>query len=128
MPGHPLATAGLAHSQIGAGLYVPAALTLRSLFSYQPEMIDARYDPGLVPNRPRLLKAVETLEDRLELTRDRAHVAFLLAYIGRLLEDRAIIETGLDVMAETQPDEPLPKLLKNVWLADEEKAPSAPEE
>ena len=52
VPGHPMATAGLANTQIAAGLYLSAAITLRSLFTYQPEMMDVRYEPGLLPNRP----------------------------------------------------------------------------
>lgn len=124
-PGHPLATAGLAHAQIGAGLYLSASLTLQSLFRYQPEMIDAHYEEGLVPNRVRLLQARDTLRDRLDETRDRVSNGFLLAYIGRLLEDRPIIEQGLAVMEDAEPDNPLLRLLKEVWLAEDDEDAAA---
>jgi hypothetical protein len=116
-PGHPLATAGLIHSEIGAGLYVPAALKLRSLFSFQPEMIDTRYAPGLVPSRARLLSAASSLEERVAIEdRDRAENALLLAYIGRLLGDDAIIRNGLDAMTTAKPDDTLAALLRQIWL------------
>ncbi|MHC4108153.1 MAG: hypothetical protein ACYSTY_08735, partial [Planctomycetota bacterium] len=60
-PEHPLATAGMAHAQIGAGLYASAALSLRSLLGEHPEMIDVKYEPGLLPNRVRLVQGVGTL-------------------------------------------------------------------
>ena len=119
-PGHPLATAGLAHAQIGAGLYLSASLTLQSLFRFQPEMIDVRYEEGLMPNRLRLLKAVDTLKGRLNETRDRLANGFLLAYIGHLLEDRALIEQGLAVMGDAEPGNLLLPLLKEIWLAEDE--------
>ncbi|MCP3905762.1 MAG: hypothetical protein GY715_19215 [Planctomycetes bacterium] len=119
IPGEPMATAGLAHTQIGAGLYLSASLTLRSLFEFQPEMIDAKYDPALVPNRPRLLRAVTTLEQRLEGGRDIATSAFVLAYIGRLLGDRTIVRSALDAMEAAAPDDEMVPLLKAIWLAPE---------
>ncbi len=122
VPGHPLPTAGLAHSQIGAGLYQSAALTLRSLFTFQPEMIDARYGPELLPERTRLLEAMATLEVRLHTVRDRNLFAFLLAYVGRLVDDRAALERGLAIMAADAPDDPLLPLLESIWLSSDEGA------
>jgi hypothetical protein len=115
-PGHPLATAGLAHAQIGAGYYLAASYTLRSLFTHQPEMIDARYDAGLMPNRPRLTRAVDVLQGRLDGEADRATNAFLLAYVGRLLGDRELVEQGLDVMNQVEPNDPLLPLLRAIWI------------
>lgn len=122
VPGHPLPTAGLAHSQIGAGLYQSAALTLRSLFSFQPEMIDVRYGPDLLPKRTRLLEAIATLDVRLQTVRDRNLFAFLLAYVGRLVDDRAALERGLAIMAADAPDDPLLPLLQSIWLGSDEGA------
>ncbi len=124
-PGHPLATAGLAHAQIGAGLYLSASVTLRGMFTYQPEMIDVSYDPVLVPDRSRLLAALEILQRRVEMERDRDAAALVLAYVGRLLEDRQVIEHGLDVLWEINPDDLLPPLLRAIWLTEEEEAPAA---
>jgi hypothetical protein len=126
VPGHPLATAGMAHAQLGAGLYLSASLTLQSLFRFQPEMIDARYEEGLMPSRVRLLQARDALTSRLDETRDRFSNAFLLAYVGRLLEDRSVVEQGLAAMEDVEPDSPLLKLLRTVWLAEDDASEAGP--
>ncbi len=119
-PGHPLATAGLANAQLGAGLYIPAALTLRSLMTENPEMIDVRYDEGILPNTVRLNSAKESLRNRLSEKRDRNSIALLFAYIGHQTKDKEMVQQGLAIMAETDPDDKLLILLKGVWLADED--------
>lgn len=124
-PGHPLATAGLIHAQIGAGLYTSSALALRSLFSYQPEMIDATYDEGLVPNSIRLREALGTLRTRLDEPTDRAETGLLYAYIGRLLNDQAAVKRGLEVMREAEPQGELAKLLEAMWLPASSENPAS---
>jgi len=112
-PGHPLATAGMGHAQIGAGLHVPAALTLRRLLTTNPELIDVRYGPELLPSRVRLNRAVEQLRDRIvRVERDRRLRGFVLAYIGHQLDEPALVKEGLGHMD----DEPLRALLEAVWL------------
>lgn len=118
VPGHPLATAGMAHAQIGAGLYVPAALTLRRLLTTHPEMIDVQYDPSLLPNRVRLKTVIDALKRRLPEQRDRASNAFLLAYIGHQLDDRDLVKTSLTAMGEAGGDVPLLSVLRELWLSD----------
>jgi len=117
VPGHPLATAGMAHAQIGAGLYLPAALTLHRLLVNHPEMIDVQYDQSLMPNRVRLRSVIDGLQDRLRERRDRRLNAFVLAYIGHQLDDSSLVETGLAVMGEVDPDDPLLRVLREVWLS-----------
>ena len=118
VPGHPLATAGMAHAQIGAGLYVPAALTLRRLLATHPEMIDVQYDQSLLPNRIRLKTVIDALQRRLPEQRDRASNAFLLAYIGHQLDDRSLVKASLTIMGKVRSDDPLLGLLKEVWLGE----------
>ena len=101
------------------------ALTLRSLFVHQPEMIDATYAESLVPTRQRLLHSVEGLEGMIETSNDREYYSMLLAYVGRLLGERAIIERGLARMAIEAPDDPMVPLLKSLWL-DGQPAPPRP--
>ncbi len=117
-PGHPLAMAGMAHSQLGAGLYVPASLFLRRVMSRRPEMIDVRYAQELLPGRVRLNIAIRTLR-RLIVgqERDRALHAFLLAYIGHQLRNRDLVEEGLGSMT---PNDPFRELLEKVWVGEEE--------
>ena len=114
-PGHPLAIAGMGHAQIGAGLHVPAALTLRRLLTTNPELIDVRYERELLPSRVRLDVAVEQVRDLIaRVERDRKLRGFVLAYIGHQLDERALVAEGLGHMD----DEPLRALLEAVWLAD----------
>ncbi|UCD75817.1 MAG: hypothetical protein JSV91_02645 [Phycisphaerales bacterium] len=123
-PGHPLATAGMAHSQLGAGLYLSASLTLRKLLTGHPEMIDTRYEEGLLPSREHLLKAVDKIRQRRDTEASaRGSNGFLLAYIGHHLDDRALIEEGLSLMADALPGDPLRLLLEKVWLAEPEGEP-----
>jgi len=96
IPGHPLAIAGMGHAQIGAGLHVPAALTLRRLLTTNPELIDVRYERDLLPSPVRLDVAVEQLRDRISrVERDRKLRGFVLAYIGHQVDDPAVIAEGL---------------------------------
>lgn len=119
-PNQPLATAGMAHAQIGAGLHIAASLTLQRLFSTNPEMIDVRYDASLLPSRARLAQVVDNLESRMNERRDRDAVAFLLAYIGHQLQDRALVDRGLSAMSQQRPENDLLlQLLQGVWQAEQ---------
>jgi len=82
-------------------------------------MIDVRYAPELLPNRPRLLDAIETLDARIRTQQDRTTAAFVLAYIGHVLDERSYVARGLAIMGEDSPDDPLLPLLRSVWLTDE---------
>ena len=119
-PDHPLATAGLINAQIGAGLYVPAALGLRRLFSRQPEMIDVVYGPDLLPGRVRLNIAVRRLRELIENEpRDRGLHGLLLAYLGHQMADPSLEAEGLAVMEQNLPENRLLPLLKSIWLEEE---------
>jgi hypothetical protein len=117
VPGHPLATAGLGHAQLGAGLYESAALTLRSLLMHQPEMIDTRYDESLLPNRVRLLTAIEEIRSPSEMSQGES-TGFLLAYVGHQLDDAELVSDGLRMMEEAKPESTLRPLLEAVWVDD----------
>ncbi|MHC4808972.1 MAG: hypothetical protein ACYTEV_01220 [Planctomycetota bacterium] len=116
VPGHPTATAGLAHARLGAGLYIPAAMVIRDLFTYQPEMIGATYAAGLMPNRPRLLQSLESLRSRAESGRDGADTGLVMAYVGWLLERPEVIREGLDLMEAADESDSLRRLLGAIWL------------
>ena len=120
-PNHPLAVVGMGHSQLGAGLYLSASLTLRNLLTAHPEMIDTRYEEGLIPDRQHLLETIEKIRQRRDTDASiRAFNAFLLAYIGHQLQDRALVESSLATMAETLPGDPLRLMLQKIWLAEPE--------
>ena len=117
-PSHPLATVGLSHAQLGAKLYRSAATTLRTLFRASPEMIDTRYDVGIIPNESELRRITSELQESLRTTYDPLGRAFLLAYIGHQLQDRELLELGLDRMEAENKDEQdrLIPLLRVIWL------------
>ena len=120
VPGHPLATAGLGHANIGAGMYLSAAHVLQSLISLQPEMIDVVYESQLLPPRIELVRAAVAIQSRLEEERDGGTYAFLLAYIGHQLHDRDMIERGLHTLeSRTGNSDPIVRLLKSIWLKEE---------
>jgi len=79
IPGHPMATVGLGHANIGAGLYLSGGNVLQSLLSFQPEMIDVTYDSLLLPPRLELVRAAIAVKNRIEQDRDGGTYAFLLA-------------------------------------------------
>jgi hypothetical protein len=128
VPGHPMATVGMAHAQLGAGLYFSASLTLRTLLAEQPEMIDVSYAPHLLPTSDRMKAAVEAIRQRMTAEtppRDKASYAFLLAYIGHQTSDETLIRAGLAAMSEVDPQNTLLPLLDQIWLV-EGNVPSAP--
>lgn len=117
VPGHPLATAGLGHAKIGAGLYLSAGYVLQSLLSFQPEMIDVTYGEGLLPSRIELVRAAVTVQNRLDVERDAGTYAFLLAYLGHQLHDQDMVEQGLRVLEMyTDSNDPITPLLRKIWL------------
>ena len=117
-PGHPLATAGLAHSQIGAGLNLTAALTLKSLLGFQPEMIDVVYDPALLPQMADLEDAIEFCQARIDEDQDLDDFGFLLAYLGHQLDRPELIREGLDAMSRANQDLVFLDILTRVWLPE----------
>ncbi len=119
-PLHPLASAGKAHAQLGAGLYTPAALSLRQVLRRYPEMIDVRYDRDILPTRVRLQQNINLIRERLEQGMEPAMMGFLLAYIGHQFDDRAMVEEGLDAMQRASPDDRLLPLLRTIWTEVDE--------
>ena len=117
IPGHPLATAGLGHAKIGAGLYLSAGYVLQSLLSFQPEMIDVSYDVSLLPPRIELVRAAVTVRNRLDVERDAGTYAFLLAYLGHQLQDEEMVQQGLDTLQMyTGTTDPFVPLLRSIWI------------
>ena len=116
IPGHPLATAGLAHAQLGEGLYLSASMTLQSLLGFQPEMIDVIYDDALLPLPKDMARAISILNQRLSQDADRARYAFLLAYIGHQMNNAELVQQGLREMRVEDGDTAFIRLLESIWL------------
>lgn len=89
-------------------------------------MIDATYAPELLPPRQRLDEIVIRLRELLAERSDMGAYGLMLAYIGRQIEDRAMIQEGLSAMAQADAGNPLLPLLRSIWLGAAEGAgPSA---
>lgn len=118
IPDHPFALAGVAHAQIGAGLYLPSSFTLKRLLTRHPEMIDVRYAPTLLPDRNRMNKAIKEVRQRLKEKVEVDSYGFLLAYLGHQLDDQALIEEGLAEMTSIPGNRTFITLLRSIWAVD----------
>ncbi|MGP1273620.1 MAG: hypothetical protein ACTS22_09835 [Phycisphaerales bacterium] len=115
------ATAAIArvHAQLGAGLFLSAAVNLRETLNSNPVLVGASYADDLIPSEERL----RVLADRLAAqARDGGpegrSAALLLAYVGHHLGDDSLIERGLDRI-DLEVQDPLSQLLRIVWLDDD---------
>lgn len=121
-PGDPRATAGMLHCQIGANLPGSAAITLRELLTSHPEMMDVTYSAQAMPPQARVEKAISSTRDLIRLGRDTASYGLLLAYMGHLLGDRAVIEEGLASLKGSPADDTMNGILRKLWLGGELKS------
>ena len=117
-PGNPMALLGRANAQLGAGLFLSSALSLRKLFSNYPEIAGSRLAGSLLPNRTRLIFSKQKIMERIERKRDLPSYGLCLAYVGRLLEEPATIKQGLELMDSNPQDESLSYFLQEVWNTD----------
>ena len=118
-PGNPLALLGRATSQLGAGLYLSAALSLRKLFTNYPEMAGMSLGAEYQPNEIRLKIAEKKIQTRIARSTDLPSYGLCLAYVGRLLQDSRVIREGLDLLNETDGDRFLSAFLEQLWLGTE---------
>lgn len=124
-PGDPMAAISRAHAQIGAGLIVSAAVNLRETLTTHPAMIGSHYAPGLIPSSYRLRQIAPRLRQVAKGPGAKARqAALVLAYIGYQLDDKEMIDDGLERL-EIEGADRLAGLLRLVWLDDK---PIAPED
>ncbi|MEL6499146.1 MAG: hypothetical protein AAF937_03285 [Planctomycetota bacterium] len=116
--GDPTASIGRVHAQIGAGLFLSASLNLRETFTQNPMLIAAQYAPDLLPTPARTRAVIERLNARIDQDGSEARAAaLLLAYVGRQIDDEALIRRGLGRI-DLDGEDPLAQLLRLVWLDD----------
>lgn len=128
IPGHPTAMAGVANAQLGAGLSISSALTLRKMFAQRPEMIGTRYGPEVLPDAERIEDGLATARTRLRaamapdagpnLAADRFDYGLLIAYIGFQTDNVDVTQEGLAAMRACRADDPLLRVLERVWLPE----------
>ena len=125
MPGNALAAAGRVHAQIGAGMYLSAAVNLRNLLRAYPEFIPVRFDENLLPRGDRLATIEAQLRQRAERDTPVARdAALLMAYLGHQYDDQALMDEGfrtlerVETALSMEPD-PLEIAIRAVWLEGE---------
>ncbi|MCK4873549.1 MAG: hypothetical protein KAS72_12560 [Phycisphaerales bacterium] len=116
-PGHPLARIGRLNAQLGAGLFLSAATTLRTLAVTHPEVLAPEYDQSLLPRPERVGHIVDHLREQMDQGGAFAPTAaLLLAYLGHVTGDVELVATGLAVTREIGDPDGLADLLERLWL------------
>jgi hypothetical protein len=116
-PSHPLAQLGKLNSQVGAGLFLSAGATLRKLAVTHPEVLVVQYGENVLPDEERLEGVLVMLEERAERQKSFAPTAALLmSYLGHALDDRELVERGLDRLEALGDPDALAPVLRALWL------------
>jgi hypothetical protein len=128
-----MAQVGRIHSQIGAGLYLSAAINLQDLFTQRPELTAVRYAEGVVPANLRLRGQTDMLRNRLDEAASKRmpvprDAALVLAYLGYQAEQPDSVRKGLDALEQDVSDQErnLLTMLRSVWLNEAPTASQAP--
>lgn len=123
-PGDPMASAARINSQIGAALFLSAAVNLHELLERHPELTGVRYTGETMPSKARLTDVIEVLRERIARARAAKstvpeETGFLMAYVGFQLGDSAIIDEGFKALDESAapggPNAAMLELIKGVW-------------
>ncbi len=124
-PGDVTAMAARMHAQLGAGLYLSAAINIRQLFIQAPEVIAMRYSGPTIPPAQRLASVAADLRNNITRAKDAGVSpsvgdSLLLAYVGWQTADLATVDDALtqaqkSAEASGKP-EPLVVLLRKAWL------------
>ncbi|KAA0213192.1 MAG: hypothetical protein DYG94_14235 [Leptolyngbya sp. PLA3] len=105
-PGNVDAQVARVHAQLGAGMFLSAAVNLRTLFLEHPELVSVRYDAALLPAPARIEYTVSRLREALpdarrddptlRALRQARAAGLLMAYLGYQTGDMNLFKEGLD--------------------------------
>lgn len=122
-PGEPTASAARLNSQLGAALFLSAAVNLEELLRKHPEMASTRYTKDTIPSPARLESITILLRERVakDISIGAApprDASLLLAYVGYQTQNTSLTKEGLDLLdkSSTDGDDGLAELLRGVWL------------
>lgn len=122
LPGDPIAQLGRSHAQIGAGMFLSAAVNLRDTLRAHPELAPARYDANLLPQADRLQSVIATLRANAAERNDTfgRDSALLLAYLGWQTQAAEDVRAGFDAIKRIEvylalDRDPLHDMLEAVW-------------
>lgn len=133
-PGDVAASIGRVHAQIGAGMFLSAALNLRMTLGEHPEIIGTWYGESLLPQSARSDAVIAELRSNVA-SGDRLgfESAALLAYLSYQRGDKAGTIEGLDAVERLaaqygrQIDSRFVELVRRVWLPLLDKRASQPD-
>ncbi len=123
-PGDPMASAARINSQLGAALFLSAAVNLHELLERHPEMTGIRYTGETIPSKERLTNVAEVLRDRIARAKAEKspvpeEAGFLLAYVGFQVGEQGVIDEGFAALdasgAASGPNAAMLELIKGVW-------------
>jgi hypothetical protein len=119
-PGDEFASASRINAQIGAGLFVSAAINLRSQMRDHPETISLRLSEAMLPKAQRLQTIATRLRSNVadERSRIRADSALLIAYIGFQSKNETMAREGVDAFERVAPSDRLGPIIRKLWLSD----------
>lgn len=121
-PGDPMAAVGRVHAEMGAGMFLSAAVNLRALLTDHPELVGAKYAPELLPSKDRIARIIQRLTELSTGQEGNGRdAAVLLAYLAHQSGDDAAEQKGLQIMSTPAPGggpdqlTRLATLMREVW-------------
>lgn len=99
-PRDPMASIGRVHAMIGSGMFMSAAMSLRSLLAERPELAAVKYGPDLLPTKDRSAMLIERLGELAAAPGRGRDAAILLAYLGYQTGDEKAVARGLELMGK----------------------------
>jgi hypothetical protein len=99
-PGDSAAMLGRVHAELGAGLFVSAAMNLRGYLKEHPELAAVRFAPKLAPQAERIVSLKQQLRDALAQKRSASDHGLLLAYVGYQSGDKAALQDGMTALKQ----------------------------
>lgn len=116
-PSNPLPLLGLASAQVGGGVQLAAAITLRRLLTDFPEMIDVRLAPNLQCDPQRMLDVAQQCVRFGRESSNASDFGLVAAWVGHQRGDRSLVESGLALMESVDAKDPFVQALRALWLA-----------
>ena len=116
-PSSPLPLVGLASAQVGCGVQLAAAITLRRLLVDFPEMIDITLSPSLQCDAERMRAVARQCVQYGKESSNASDFGLVAAWCGRQLGDRELVESGLQLMETADSKSPFVQTLRAIWLA-----------
>jgi len=116
-PSRPLPLLGLASAQVGGGVQLAAAITLRRLLTDFPEMIDVRLAPNLQCDAQRMRDVAQQCVRFGRESTNASDFGLVAAWAGHQLDDRTLVESGLALMESVDAKDPFVQALRALWLA-----------